>query len=66
VTNDHIVEKKTQRVVAAIPHLQGQNYSPTAQQYEAEAWNAAVSDKCVDPKRKGDYSFQIVDAPPPR
>lgn len=64
--NVHIVEKKTQRVVATIRiHLQGQNYSPTTQQYEAEAWSAAVSDKSVDPKRKGDYYFQIADVPLP-
>ncbi len=64
--NVHIIEKKSRRVAATIPiQLHGQNYTPTAQQYEAEAWKAAVSDKSVDPKRRDDYSFQIVEAPPP-
>lgn len=59
-----ITHKNTGRVVATIRvHLGGMNYTPTAQQYEAEAWKCAVSDKSVDPKRKDDYSFTIADTP---
>jgi hypothetical protein len=64
--NVHIIDKKSGRVAATIPiQIRGANYNPTTQQYEAEAWNAAVSDKSVDPKRRDDYSFTIVDAPTP-
>ena len=64
--NVHIIEKKTGDIVATVPvQLQGMNYIPTAQEYEAAAWKAAVSDKLVNPKRKDDYSFRMVDAPPP-
>lgn len=62
--NVHIIETKTGCVVASVPiQLRGMNYEPTAQQYEAEAWAAAVSDRSVDPKRRADHSFEIEDHP---
>lgn len=42
--------------------LRGQNYEPTAKEYENEAWRYAVADKAVDPSRRDDYTFNIVDA----
>lgn len=64
--NVHVVETKTGRVRASIPiNMGSQNYTPTRQQCEAEAWAAAVSDRSVDPKRRADYSFEIEDVPPP-
>jgi|HubBroStandDraft_1064217.scaffolds.fasta_scaffold1286231_1 hypothetical protein len=62
--NIHIIDKKTGRLAATIPvQLQGMNYAPTEQEYVAEAWGCAVSDGTVDPKRKDDYSFKLVEAP---
>lgn len=31
-------------------------------EYENEAWRCAVADKAVDPNRRDDYTFNVVDA----
>jgi len=55
-----IVETQTGRLAANIPVvLQGMNYTPTEQEYYAEAWRCAVDDRSVDPNRKNDYTFKL-------
>jgi hypothetical protein len=64
MTNVIITEIKTGRVVAVYPLiLHGMNYTPNANEYIDSAWESAVDDKMVDAKRKGDYSFELKDAP---
>lgn len=56
----YILEKKTGRVVATIPvDMTGLSYTPSHQEYEAAAWEAAVDNGSVDPDRVSDYSFKI-------
>jgi hypothetical protein len=55
-----IIETKTGKLAASIPIvLQGMNYTPTEEQYYAEAWKCAVDDKSVDANRKKDYTFKL-------
>ena len=64
--NVSIIEKRTQRVVATIPvQMQGSNYTPDRREYEALAWKCAVSDNSVDPLRKEDYLFEVLEVSPP-
>ena len=63
IKNIQIIHRKSGRLTATIPVvLRGQNYEPTAKEYENEAWRYAVADKAVDPSRRDDYTFNIVDA----
>lgn len=60
-----IIEKSTGRVVAIYPiDMTGLHYAPSAQEYEAAAWEAAVDRAAVDPDRLSDYFFRIEDLPP--
>jgi hypothetical protein len=62
--NVQLIEQKTGRIAASIRiTLRGQNYTPMAQEYEAEAWKCAIEVRLVEPKRKADYSFSIAEAP---
>lgn len=62
--NVRITEKRTGRVVAMYPiQMQGANYTPSANEYIALAWDNAVDDKLVDAERRDDYSFEVKDAP---
>jgi hypothetical protein len=55
-----IIETKTGRLVATIPTVvKGMNYVPLEQEYFNEAWRCAIDDKVVDPKRRGEYTFQL-------
>lgn len=64
--NVYIIEKSTGKVVAAIPiQMTHRNYTPSAQEYEAAAWEAAVDDGTVDPDRTSNYSFKVDDAAKP-
>jgi hypothetical protein len=69
MSNVHVVEKKSGRVVATVPNVvvRGQNYTPTIREVEDLAWKCAVSDRSVDPMRRDDYSFRVEAAtlPPP-
>jgi hypothetical protein len=57
-----IIDRKTKRVVAAVPISPGETDSIVmAQQYETKAWKIAVEDEMVDPERRADYSFKIVE-----
>lgn len=56
-----ITETKTGKLAATIPiHMAGLNYTPSEQEYFAEAWQSAVEDKTVDPTRHDEYSFKLV------
>jgi hypothetical protein len=62
--NVYIIERSTGRIVAAIPiQMAGMSYTPSAQEYQAAAWEAAVDGGRVDPDRVSDYSFKIEDTP---
>lgn len=51
-------------MVAMYPiQMQGANYTPSANEYIALAWDNAVDDKLVDAERRDDYSFEVKDAP---
>ena len=70
--NVYIVEKVTGKVVATIPiQMAVMSYTPSKEEYEAAAWEAAVDDGSVDRNRFSDYSFKIDEAatsgvgPPP-
>jgi hypothetical protein len=64
MTNVLITEKKTGCVVVTYPvDVEGMNYTPSANEYIARAWECAIEDKMVDAKRKADYSFALKDAP---
>jgi hypothetical protein len=64
--NVHIIETKTGKVKAIIPvDLTGLNYTPTLQEYEAAAWEAAIDDGSVDPDRYSDYSLKVEEAAQP-
>jgi hypothetical protein len=61
-----IIETATGRVVARERmQLSGQNYTPAVQELEAKAWRRAVQDRLVDPNRKDDYSFRLVEVAKP-
>jgi hypothetical protein len=61
--NIQIIHSKSGRLVATIPVvLGGQNYAPTAKDYEDEAWQCAVADGSVDPDRRDEYTITIIDA----
>ena len=63
IKNIRIVHRKNGRLAATIPAvLSAQNYEPTTKEYENEAWRCAVADKAVDPNRRDDYTFNVVDA----
>jgi len=63
--NVSIVEKKTGKVVVTFPiDMTGLHYTPSTQEYEAAAWEAAVDQGLVDPDRVSGYSFSIENAPP--
>ena len=56
-----IIETRTGRRIASIPVvLHGMNYTPTEQEYLAEAWRCAVDDGIVEAARCDEYSFQLV------
>jgi hypothetical protein len=58
-----IIEKMSGKPVATIPiEMSGVNYTPSEEEYEAAAWEAAADDGLVDPDRVSDYSFRIEDA----
>ena len=61
----HTIDKNAKQVAASVPIsvLEVTDSIPVAQQYEA-AWKMAVKDQLVDPRRKADYSFRIVDTEP--
>jgi hypothetical protein len=61
--NVYIIEKTTGKVIANVPiELTATNYTPSKQEYEAAAWEAAVDDGWVDRYRVSDYAFKIEDA----
>jgi hypothetical protein len=61
--NVSIVEKVTGKIVATIPiQMAAMSYTPSKEEYEAAAWEAAVDDGSVDRDRFSDYSFRIDDA----
>lgn len=56
-----IVETKTGELATRIPiTLRAIGYLSSEVEYFNEAWNCAVQDKAVDPNRREDYSFQLV------
>lgn len=57
-----ITEKKTGAVVAQVSvSLQGQNYTPSPDQYRARAWRIAIDDKLVAADAdRDDYAFELV------
>lgn len=56
-----IIETKTGGLVAILPIiLQGMDYTPSEAEYFTEAWRCAVEDKAVDPNRRDEYSFHLV------
>ena len=58
--NVKIIETKNGKLVGAIPiRLVGLNYTPSNQEYFDEAWQAAVTDRTVDPARREEYSFRL-------
>jgi hypothetical protein len=62
----HTIDKNAKQVAASVPiaALEVTDSIPAAQQYETAAWKMAVKDQLVDPRRKADYSFKIVDTEP--
>jgi hypothetical protein len=61
--NVSIIEKATKKVVATIPiEMTVTSHTPSKEEYEAAAWEAAVDDRWVDPDRVSDYSFEVEDA----
>jgi hypothetical protein len=64
--NVSIIERKTGQVKATIAvDLTGLSYTPTPQEYEAAAWEAAVDDGTVNPDLYADYSLIVEDIPAP-
>jgi hypothetical protein len=58
----HIIEKLTGKVVATIPiQMSARNYTPSREEYEAAAWEAAADDGLVDPDRVSDYTLEVED-----
>jgi hypothetical protein len=58
-----IIEKTTGKVIANVPvEMTATNYTPSKEEYEAAAWEAAVDDGWVDRDRVSDYCFKIEDA----
>lgn len=59
--NVMVIETKIGKVVANIPvNLRALNYTPSEQEFFAEAWESAVEDGAVDEKHRGDYTFKLV------
>jgi hypothetical protein len=57
-----IIEKTTGKVIANIPiEMTATNYTPSDEEYEAAAWEAAVDDGWVDRNRVSDYFFKVED-----
>jgi hypothetical protein len=55
-----IIETKTNSLAATIPISMGAlDYTPSEQEYFAEAWRCAVDDKTVDPTCRDEYSFRL-------
>ncbi len=61
-----IIERNSGLVAASMLMILARlNYETTTKDYEDEAWRSAVDDKSVDPNRRDDYTFNIVDAKSP-
>lgn len=61
--NVFIIEKTTGKVIANIPiEMTTTHYTPSKEEYEAAAWEAAVDDGWVDRNRVSDYTFKVEDA----
>ena len=59
--NVHIIEKDTGHVIATIPvTLQALNYTPSEDEYIAEAWRCAVSDRLVGDGDREEYAFRLT------
>ena len=57
----HIIEKKTGHVIATIPvTLQALNYTPSDDEYIAEAWQCAVSDRLVAEGDRERYKIRLA------
>ena len=56
-----IVEAKTGRLLATYPiMLGGQNYTPSEEEFFAQAWRCAVEDKLVDASHRDQYVIRFV------
>lgn len=56
-----IIDTKAGKVDASILiSIGGLNYTPTMEEYFADAWKSAVDDRLVDPNRKHEYKFELV------
>lgn len=56
-----ITHKQTGKSVKIRAHIQGQNYTPSAAQYHAQAWRDAVKDGLIEADAdKDDYTFEMV------
>lgn len=59
--NVQIIEAKTGRLLATYPIvLSGLNYTPSEQEYFAQAWQCAVDDDLVDVSRQDQYVFRAL------
>lgn len=57
----HIIEEETGHVIAIVPiTLQGLNYTPSEDEYIADAWRSAVSDLLVDDGDREKYIFRFT------
>jgi hypothetical protein len=55
-----ISHKQTGQVVHVRAHIKGQNYTPSAAEYHAQAWKAAVKDGLIEADaNKDDYAFEM-------
>ena len=56
-----ITDKKTAKNYSVGPIiLRGANYTPTKEEYFAEAWKIACDDGLVDPDDLPNYSFSLA------
>ena len=55
-----IIEKKNGKVIAHYSvNLNGQNYTPTEDEYYSEAWKCAIEDEIVKSDNHDMYSFSM-------
>lgn len=56
-----ITDLKTSTSVVVGPIiLRGGNYTPSPEEYFAEAWKIACEDELINPENKANYSFQFA------
>ena len=56
-----IIEEETGHIIAEIPvTLQALNYTPSEDEYIAEAWRCAVSDRLVDDSDREKCAFRLT------